>query len=206
MRPITTPNGASPCTMSGCCLSFQFKGRKLQAEAWDWSTILNKRENYRKAFDDFHVHKVAAYGPDKVKSLLADAGIVRNRSQGRLRDRQCWCAFLKVQQEFGTFDAYIWRFVDGKPIQSRRKSLKQIPSPPRKRIGRHEQRPQTMLRLSLRRQHDVKSPHAGHRYGQRPPHHLPSPQGMCKMGKASGHDRRRRENSGSQGGGGGSQK
>lgn len=92
-----------------------------------WSTILNKRENYRRAFDNFDVRKVARYDARKVKALLADAGIVRNRLKvaSAVRNAQ---AFLAVQKEFGSFDKYIWSFGGGKPIQNRRKSLREIPA------------------------------------------------------------------------------
>lgn len=92
-----------------------------------WSTVLNKRENYRKAFDQFDPIKVARYSPKRVEKLLLNAGIIRNRMKiesaiGNAR------AFLEVQAEFGSFDAYIWGFVDGKPIQNRWKTLKQLPA------------------------------------------------------------------------------
>lgn len=92
-----------------------------------WSTVLNKRENYRKAFDQFDPVKVARYTPKRVDKLLQDAGIIRNRLKiesavGNAR------AFLNVQSEFGSFDAYIWGFVDGKPIQNRWRTLKQLPA------------------------------------------------------------------------------
>ncbi len=92
-----------------------------------WSTILNKRERYREVFDGFDPRKVAAYGPRKVAALLADPGIVRNRAKiesavGNAR------AFLEVQAEYGSFDAYIWRFVGGTPKQNRRRSLKNLPA------------------------------------------------------------------------------
>lgn len=91
-----------------------------------WSTILKKRENYRRAFDDFDAEKIARYDARKVKSLLADAGIVRNRLKIAATIQNAK-AFLAVQKEFGSFDKYIWQFVGGKPIQNRRKSLKEIP-------------------------------------------------------------------------------
>ena len=90
-----------------------------------WSTILNKRENYRRAFDNFDARKIARYDSRKIKSLLADAGIVRNRlkvASSVLNAK----AFLALQKEFGSFDKYIWSFVGGKPIQNRRKSLKEF--------------------------------------------------------------------------------
>ena len=92
-----------------------------------WSTILNKRENYRKAFARFDPAKVARFGAREVKKLLADAGIVRNRLKiesaiGNAR------AFLDVRREFGSFDAYLWGFVDGRPLQGLRRSMKQVPA------------------------------------------------------------------------------
>jgi DNA-3-methyladenine glycosylase I len=92
-----------------------------------WDTILKKRARYREVFDGFDPKKVARFDERKVKSLLKDAGIIRNRLKieaaiGNAR------AFLKVQEEFGTFDRYIWRFVGGKPKQNARKSHKQVPA------------------------------------------------------------------------------
>jgi len=92
-----------------------------------WSTILNKRENYRRAFDHFDAAKIARYNARKVKSLLADAGIVRNRLKiaatiGNAR------AFLAVQQEFGSFDRYLWAFAGGRPIVHRRRTLHNAPT------------------------------------------------------------------------------
>jgi DNA-3-methyladenine glycosylase I len=92
-----------------------------------WITILRKRRGYRKAFDGFDPSKVSKYGPAKVKALLADSGIVRNRAKisaaiGNAK------AFLKVQEEFGSFDAYIWSFVGGKPKTNKWKRMKQIPT------------------------------------------------------------------------------
>jgi DNA-3-methyladenine glycosylase I len=90
-----------------------------------WSTILNKRENYRRAFDKFDAKKIARYDARKVKALLGDEGIVRNRLKIAATVQNAK-AFLEVQKEFGSFDAYIWRFVEGKPRQSNLTSLKQI--------------------------------------------------------------------------------
>ena len=91
-----------------------------------WSTILKKRENYRRAFDNFDVHKIAKYDARKIKKLLTDSGIVRNRLkiESTIRNAK---AFLAVQKEFGSFDTYIWQFVNGCPIQNRRKSFKEVP-------------------------------------------------------------------------------
>lgn len=92
-----------------------------------WSTILNKRENYRKAFSRFDAKKIARYGDDDIARLMADAGIVRNRLKvaATILNAQ---AFLKVQKEFGSFDAYIWQFVGSKPIQHRIASMKELPA------------------------------------------------------------------------------
>ena len=90
-----------------------------------WSTILKKRDNYRRAFDNFDVRKISRYDARKVKSLLADAGIVRNRLKIAATIQNAK-AILAVQKEFGSFDQYIWQFVGGKPIQTGLKSLKEI--------------------------------------------------------------------------------
>jgi len=82
-----------------------------------WNTILQKRENYRKAFDGFDARKIAAYNAKKVAKLLEDAGIVRNRLKVAAAIRNAK-AFLAVQKEFGSFDAYVWQFVGGKPKQN----------------------------------------------------------------------------------------
>jgi DNA-3-methyladenine glycosylase I len=91
-----------------------------------WITILKKRENYRRAFDHFDARKVARYDARKLQKLLADPGIVRNRLKVRAAVQNAK-AFLQVQQEFGSFDRYIWQFVGGQPIRNHRKSLKEIP-------------------------------------------------------------------------------
>lgn len=92
-----------------------------------WSTILNKRDNYRRAFDQFDPRKIARYDARKIKSLLADAGIVRNRLKIHATIQNAK-AFLILQKEFGSFDAYLWRFVGGRPIRNRWKTFKQIPA------------------------------------------------------------------------------
>jgi DNA-3-methyladenine glycosylase I len=92
-----------------------------------WITILRKRENYRRAFDGFDPEKVARYGPKKIASLLADPGIVRNRLKiGATVDNAR--ATLDVQAEFGSLDAYLWSFVDGKPIVNRWSTMAQVPA------------------------------------------------------------------------------
>jgi DNA-3-methyladenine glycosylase I len=92
-----------------------------------WSTILAKRENYRRLFAGFDAAKVARFTPARVAKLLTDAGIVRNRLkvEGAVKNAK---AFLEVQREFGSFDAYVWRFVGAKPIVRRHGSLKQVPA------------------------------------------------------------------------------
>jgi DNA-3-methyladenine glycosylase I len=92
-----------------------------------WSTILNKRQNYRLAFDNFDARKVAHYNARKVSKLLADPGIVRNRLKIAAAVQNAK-AFLAVQQEFGSFNAYIWRFVGGQPIRNTRQTMKDLPA------------------------------------------------------------------------------
>ena len=92
-----------------------------------WSTILNKRENYRRAFDHFEPGKVAGYDAKRIKELLNDAGIVRNRLKINAAVENAK-ATLAVQKEFGSFDKYLWSFVGGKPIQNRRKTFKDVPA------------------------------------------------------------------------------
>src|SRR5215831_9995513 len=92
-----------------------------------WETILRKRENYRAAFDNFVVSAVARYRQRKLKQLLAEPGIVRNRLKINSAVQNAR-ALLAVQDEFGSFDAYIWRFVGGRPRVNGWRSLKQVPA------------------------------------------------------------------------------
>jgi DNA-3-methyladenine glycosylase I len=92
-----------------------------------WSTILNKRENFRKAFDDFDPLTIARYSKRKIERLLADSSIVRNRMK-ILSTVNNAAAFLEIQRELGSFDEFIWRFVSGKPKRNRWKTMRQIPS------------------------------------------------------------------------------
>jgi DNA-3-methyladenine glycosylase I len=92
-----------------------------------WETILRKRENYRAAFDQFDAEKIARYGPRKLDRLLADAGIVRNRLK-ILAAVQNAKAFLCVRDEQGSFDRYIWQFMDGVPRQNAWRTMKQVPA------------------------------------------------------------------------------
>lgn len=92
-----------------------------------WLTVLKKRENYRKAFDGFDPRKVARYGSGDVGRLLTDSGVIRNRLKivAAIRNAQ---AFLVVQNEFGSFNEYVWKFVGYKPKKNRWRSLRQIPA------------------------------------------------------------------------------
>jgi DNA-3-methyladenine glycosylase I len=92
-----------------------------------WSTVLNKRENFREAFDDFNYKKISKYTEKKIEELLQNKGIIRNRLkiQSAITNAQ---AFLKVQENLGTFNKYIWKFVDNKPIDNACKSMEDIPA------------------------------------------------------------------------------
>ena len=92
-----------------------------------WITILRKRENFRKAFDNFDYHKIAKYDEVKYQTLLHDAGIVRNKLKIKATISNA-NAFLKIQHDFGSFATYIWNFTEGKQINNKRKSPHQIPS------------------------------------------------------------------------------
>lgn len=92
-----------------------------------WITILKKRDNYRRAFDNFDPVKVAAYGEDKVEELLQNKGIIRNRRKVTSAINNAR-AFLKAQAQFGSFDSYIWSFVDYKPVINCFKSVHELPA------------------------------------------------------------------------------
>lgn len=92
-----------------------------------WRTILDKREAFRIAFDDFDAEKIARYDDDKVHRLLANPDIIRNRLKIRAAIGNA-CAFLNVQAEYGSFDSYIWQFVGGKPIQNHWQTHSQLPA------------------------------------------------------------------------------
>lgn len=105
---------------------FEFLTLEGAQAGLSWSTILAKRENYRRAFARFDPGKVARFGARDAKRLMGDAGIVRNRLKiestiGNAR------AFLAVRREFGTFERYLWAFVKGRPLQNRRRSMKDVP-------------------------------------------------------------------------------
>ncbi|OIQ17635.1 MAG: DNA-3-methyladenine glycosylase [Flavobacterium sp. MedPE-SWcel] len=92
-----------------------------------WITILRKRENFRKAFDNFDYKKIALYSQDKIDELLQDTGIIRNKLKvnSAVSNAQL---YIKIQEEFGSFSNYFWAFTDGKPIDNKFKSLSEVPA------------------------------------------------------------------------------
>lgn len=92
-----------------------------------WITILRKRENFRKAFDQFDYQKIAKYSSEKESELFQNAGIIRNKLKIKAAITNAH-AFIKVQEEFGSFSKYMWAFVDGKPIQNRFKTMSELPA------------------------------------------------------------------------------
>jgi len=108
-------------------LLFEFLILEGAQAGLSWITILKKRENYRKAFNGFRADKIARYGTRDVKRLLSDDGIVRNRLKIAASIQNAKM-FLTVREEFGTFDAYLWRFVAGKPIQNRWRNMADVPA------------------------------------------------------------------------------
>jgi DNA-3-methyladenine glycosylase I len=108
-------------------LLFEFLILEGAQAGLSWTTILNKRENYRKAFNGFRPEKIARYGARDMKRLLGNAGIVRNRLKigAAIENAK---RFLVVRKEFGTFDAYLWSFVGGKPIQNRWQRMAHVPA------------------------------------------------------------------------------
>ena len=108
-------------------LLFEFLILEGAQAGLSWTTILKKRENYRKAFDGFRPEKIARYGARDVERLLGDAGLVRNRLKIAAAIKNA-NAFLAVRKEFGTFDTYLWGFVGGKPIQNRWQRMADVPA------------------------------------------------------------------------------
>jgi len=106
---------------------FEFLILEAAQAGLSWSTILAKRENYRRAFDGFDAVRVARYGARDVARLMADAGIVRNRLKITAAIDNAR-ATLALAERYGSLDAYLWRFVDGRPLQQRRRSLRQVPA------------------------------------------------------------------------------
>ena len=107
-------------------LHFEFLLLEGAQAGLSWETILKKRAGYRKAFDNFNPNKVARYKDAKIEKLLTNPAIIRNRLKVRSAVSNAK-AFLTIQIEFGSFDRYIWDFVDGKPIQNRWKNMEQLP-------------------------------------------------------------------------------
>jgi DNA-3-methyladenine glycosylase I len=105
---------------------FEFLTLESAQAGLSWACILNKREGYRRAFADFDAEKVARFTPKRVEKMLTDPSIVRNRLKVLAAVNNAR-KFLDVQEEFGTFDAYIWRFVDGRTIQNRWRHMKEAP-------------------------------------------------------------------------------
>jgi DNA-3-methyladenine glycosylase I len=106
---------------------FEFLMLDVAQAGLSWRTVLNKRQNYRKAFDNFDPAKIARYNERKITSLLNNPGIIRNRLKIEAVITNAR-AVLEIQKEFGSFDAYIWQFVSGATIRNCWKSLKEIPS------------------------------------------------------------------------------
>jgi len=108
-------------------LLFEFLILEGAQAGLSWFTILKKRENYKKAFHNFDCNKVANYSDKDVRRLLADSGIVRNRLkiESAIKNAK---GFIKIQEEFGSFDKYIWGYVNGQTIQNKWKSMDEIPA------------------------------------------------------------------------------
>jgi len=105
---------------------FEFLVLESAQAGLSWATILKKREGYRNAFANFDPKAVASYGPGMVEDLLQDASIIRNRAKIEATINNAH-RFMEVQEEFGTFDKYIWPFVGGRPIVNSWKSMKEVP-------------------------------------------------------------------------------
>ncbi|WP_203294691.1 DNA-3-methyladenine glycosylase I [Luteirhabdus pelagi] len=106
---------------------FEFLVLETFQAGLSWITILRKRENFRKAFDDFNYKKIAGYSEDKLSELLQNEGIIRNKLKVKSTVTNAQ-NFMKIQEEFGSFSAYIWSFVEGKPIQNSFESMKEVPA------------------------------------------------------------------------------
>jgi DNA-3-methyladenine glycosylase I len=106
---------------------FEFLVLEAAQAGLSWATVLKKRDNYRRNFAAWDAAKVARFTPARVEKLLLDPGIIRNRLKVESTVNNA-ARFLEVQAEFGSFDAYIWRFVDGRPVVNAWRSLKEIPA------------------------------------------------------------------------------
>lgn len=106
---------------------FEFLTLETFQAGLSWITVLRKRENFRKAFDNFDYLKIAKYDQPKIDTLLQDAGIIRNKLKVKATVTNAQ-AFIKIQNEFGSFSKYIWGFVNGKPIKNNFKSIEEVPA------------------------------------------------------------------------------
>lgn len=106
---------------------FEFLTLETFQAGLSWITVLRKRENFRKAFDDFDYNKIANYDQNKIDSLLQDSGIIRNKLKIKATVTNAQ-AFLRIQEEFGSFSKYIWGFINGKPIKNKFKSIDELPA------------------------------------------------------------------------------
>ena len=106
---------------------FEFLVLEGMQAGLSWRTVLHKREHFRRAFDGFDPRKIARYRPAKIRQLLRDPGIIRNRQKIEATVRNAR-AFLEVQREFGSFDRFLWGFVGGRPIANARRRLQQLPA------------------------------------------------------------------------------
>lgn len=106
---------------------FEFLVLEAAQAGLSWTIVLNKREGYRRAFAEFEPEKVARFTARRIEKLTLDAGIIRNRMKIEAAVRNAG-AFLKIQEEFGSFDSYCWRFVHGRPKVNRWKTMNQIPA------------------------------------------------------------------------------
>ena len=161
---------------------FEFLVLESAQAGLSWWTILRKRENYRRAFADFDPTKVARFDARAVTRLMQDAGIVRNRQKIEAAITNAR-GFLAVQEEFGSFDAYVWRFVGGAPIVNRwRRAGRRAGDDAR--VGCAQQGSEA-ARIQVRRLDDRLRAHAGHRARQRSPAELLRARRQEQRGRAS---------------------
>lgn len=106
---------------------FEFLVLESAQAGLSWLTVLRKRENYRKAYDDFDVNKVSQYDENKIQELMQNAGIIRNRKKIEASVNNAKC-FIKIQKEFGSFDKYIWSFVNNNPVINNWNHISEIPA------------------------------------------------------------------------------
>ena len=150
---------------------FEFLCLESMQSGLSWKTILDKRENFRKAFANFDPEKVAAYTDADIQRLLSDAGIIRNRRKIEAIINNAR-RFLEVQREFGSFDTYIWQFTGNKVLRRDHETMP-AQTPESEALSKDLKGPG----LQIHGPHRRLLPHAGHRPGQRPPPHLlPRPQ------------------------------